>query len=69
MVRVMGIINLFKDVFNPIINLLPSKRIRSIYFLLILVLFSAFAEVAIIGFLYKTLSEGSFLNFDKFHKL
>ncbi len=61
----MGIINLFKDVFNPIINLLPSKRIRSIYFLLILVLFSAFAEVAIIGFLYKALSEESFLNFGK----
>ena len=61
----MGIIILFKDVFKPIINLLPSKRIRSIYFLLILVLFSAFAEVAIIGFLYQTLSDGSFLNFDK----
>ena len=29
----MGIINLFRDVFNPIIYLLPRKRIRSIYFL------------------------------------
>ncbi len=61
----MGIINLFRDVFNPIIYLLPRKRIRSIYFLLIAVLFSAFAEVAIIGFLYQSLSDGSFLGFEK----
>ena len=44
---------------------LPRKRIRSIYFLLIAVLFSAFAEVAIIGFLYQSLSDGSFLGFEK----
>ena len=60
----MGIFKLFQDVFNPIISLLSKKRIKSIYFLLFVVLLSAFAEVAIIGFLFQTLSENNNLGLD-----
>ena len=56
----MGIINLFISVFEPIISLLSRKSLKRVYLLLIIVLFSAFAEVGIVGFLYRALSENSY---------
>ena len=56
----MGIINLFISVFEPIISLLSKKSLKRVYLLLIIVLFSAFAEVGIVGFLYRALSENSY---------
>ena len=56
----MGIIKLFKEVFTPIIFLLSNKRIKSIYYLLALVLVTAIAEVSIIGFLYQTLADNTY---------